>query len=124
MWDLKCIAAALCFTVSNILFVVHGALMHKSSSHGSSNSSSTDTTTSGFSFESWKDLDPIYIESRWTEQHKQRAIVMCAALFGSLAWFLMIGPLLQSAWVLSRGGRRLVGPHVLLATVSSFDYLF
>ena len=34
MWDLKCIAAALCFLVSNILFIVHGVL----AMYGSQNS--------------------------------------------------------------------------------------
>jgi len=47
-----------------------------------------------------------------------------ASLLNVVAWFLMIGPLLQSAWVLSRGGRRLVGPHVLLALVSFHDDTF
>ena len=39
-------------------------------------------------------------------------------LFGAFAWFWLMVPIVQSAWVLSRGGKRLVGPHMLLAAVS------
>lgn len=114
MWDLKCIVAAICFTTSNILFIVHGAFLYKSHHTGQDDGSSN----SGFSFNTWKQLDPTYIEERWEVQRNERPILMCAALFGILAWFSMMGPLVQSAWVLSRGGRRLVGPHVMLAMVS------
>ena len=44
--------------------------------------------------------------------------MMAAALFGTLAWFFLIVPIVQSAWILSKGGRRLVGPHLLMASVS------
>ena len=45
-------------------------------------------------------------------------LMMAAALLGTLAWFFLIVPIVQSAWILSKGGRRLVGPHLLLASVS------
>mmetsp|Transcript_22002 Transcript_22002/g.46300 ORF Transcript_22002/g.46300 Transcript_22002/m.46300 type:complete len:368 (-) Transcript_22002:219-1322(-) len=114
MWDLKCIVAAICFTTSNILFIVHGAFLYKSHHTGQDDGSSN----SGFSFNTWKQLDPSYIEERWEVQRNERPILMCAVLFGILAWFSMMGPLVQSAWVLSRGGRRLVGPHVMLAMLA------
>ena len=44
--------------------------------------------------------------------------MMAAALFGVLAWFFLMVPICQSAWILSKGGKRLVGPHLLLAAVS------
>ena len=43
--------------------------------------------------------------------------MMSAALFGAFAWFWLVVPIVQSAWVLSRGGKRLVGPHMLLAAM-------
>lgn len=36
-------------------------------------------------------------------------------LLGALAWFWLIVPVVQSAWVLSKGFKRAVGPHMLLA---------
>mmetsp|Transcript_13265 Transcript_13265/g.22620 ORF Transcript_13265/g.22620 Transcript_13265/m.22620 type:complete len:379 (-) Transcript_13265:56-1192(-) len=70
-----------------------------------------------FNFTHWKDLDPIYIQSRWIQREDSRALMMSAALFGTLAWFFLMVPIVQSAWILSRGGRRLVGPHLLMASL-------
>ncbi len=144
MWDLKCIASALCFLTSNILFIVHGALMMRQSSstqtanandatidngiydNDNSYNENTDAAHSmikpmSFNYQYWKELDPTYIELRWGDRENQRPIMMSAALFGAMAWFWLIVPIVQSAWVLSRGGKRLVGPHLLLAAVSAHD---
>ena len=40
-----------------------------------------------------------------------------AALFGSLASFWLIVPILQLVWILSRGGNRIVGVHMQLGLV-------
>ncbi|KAL7552778.1 hypothetical protein ACHAWF_016022 [Thalassiosira exigua] len=136
MWDLKCLAAAACFLTSNILFVVHGVLMMKQAqSDQASNANDGSGGTAGymsgnaydpakeqsvvkpmsFHYEYWKDLDPVYIESRWVDREQSRPIMMSAALFGALAWFWLMVPIVQSAWVLSRGGKRLVGTHAAMA---------
>ena len=47
-----------------------------------------------------------------------------ARLFGCMAWFWFMVPILQSAWILSRGGKRLVGTHVLLGSVSYTNFFF
>lgn len=39
-------------------------------------------------------------------------------LFGAMAWFWLMVPIVQSAWILSKGGKRLVGAHMSLAAVS------
>ncbi|KAK1739456.1 hypothetical protein QTG54_009999 [Skeletonema marinoi] len=140
MWDSKCIAAAVCFTTSNILYVIHGALMMKQNSSSSQKIADGNDATifngvyddnnnynqaqtqsqyhpMNFNFTHWKDLDPIYIQSRWIQREDSRALMMSAALFGTLAWFFLMVPIVQSAWILSRGGRRLVGPHLLMASL-------
>src|SRR5210317_1448631 len=112
-WDLKCIASAICFTTSNILYVVHGALLmkqnHSTQEHIANENDATvnnniyDDSNSynkaqaqaqyqplNFNFTHWKDLDPIYIQSRWIQREDSRVIMMCAALFGTLAWFFLI----------------------------------
>jgi len=66
MWDIKCVASALCFIGSNALFFVNGFFMTRS--HNSSNSSSS--SSSSFSFSQWKELDPAYIEERWELRRK------------------------------------------------------
>lgn len=114
MWDLKCLAAALCFLTSNVLFIVHGALVYKENEPNSTDGSNR----MKFSFGSWKELDPIYIESRWAEREQARPIMMSAALIGAFAWFWLIVPIVQSAWVLSKGGKRQVGAHMSLAALA------
>lgn len=142
MWDLKCIAAAICFLASNILFIIHGVLLTEENKSNTNTANANDGTidnnyydsnnsyndnqdkahsmikSTSFNFEVWKDLDPTYIESRWVAREESRAIMMTAALFGALAWFWLIVPIVQSAWVLSRGGKRGVGAHMLLAALA------
>lgn len=158
MWDFKCITAALCFLTSNILFIVHGALLMKYEHENNHNNNVAGTELARAY---WKELDPSYIQTIWAQRESQRPLLMCAAvrfcyifienkfevcineyksccnllyfpplsfnsfdmhkkikLFGAMAWFWMIPPVVQSAWILSRGGKRLVGLHMLLATVS------
>jgi len=120
--------------------VIHGALMMKQNSSSSQKiADGNDATINNgvyddnnnynqaqtqsqyhpmnFNFTHWKDLDPIYIQSRWIQREDSRALMMSAALFGTLAWFFLMVPIVQSAWILSRGGRRLVGPHLLMASL-------
>ena len=103
MLDLKCIAAALCFLVSNILFIVHGVL----AMYGSQNSQMANANDSNinqgvydsdnnypdnkdavqsmakptsWNYEYWTDLDPVYIQERWVQREQQRPIMMSAAV--------------------------------------------
>ena len=93
MWDLKCLAAALCFLTSNVLFVVHGALLMRGSDsqesasdaalHDAAYDASKENSAvhpTSFNFDYWKELDPAYIESRWAEREEQRPILMSAAV--------------------------------------------
>jgi len=130
MWDIKCIASALCFLTSNILFIVHGLITMNGSNQRADGGDKTYTqstkvsftdsgaatmTTETSSFSAWKDLDPSYIRSRWEVRDESRAMMITAALFGAIAWFWLMVPIIQAAWVLSRGGKRKVGAHMLLA---------
>ena len=78
----------------------------------------TESTETMHNFTHWKELDPIYIEGRWEQSEALRPLMTWAGLFGCMAWFWFMVPILQSAWILSRGGKRLVGAHVLLGSVS------
>ena len=121
MWDLKCVAAALCFTTSNVLYVVYGVRMMSGASHfhHTNGESGVNGTVHSFNFTNWKELNPTYIEESWVHREASRPVMTWAALLGSMAWFLLIVPVLQSAWILSRGGKRMVGTHVFLGSVSS-----
>lgn len=73
MWDLKCIIAALCFVTSNILFIIHGALMMNDDSN-------TAVAGAELTRAYWKELDPSYIETQWTLRERQRPLMMSAAV--------------------------------------------
>ena len=92
MWDLKCIAAALCFFTSNILWVVHGALLMNSGSSYTQSSNAIGSSANpydpykendpvkpmNYNSEYWKDLDPDYIESRWVARGEQVSEYFCS----------------------------------------------
>ena len=82
MWDLKCIASAVCFFVSNILFIVHGVIMMYSNNKAEQTDSSLEdnTSTTSWNFDLWKELDPAYIETRWVQREDSRPIMMSAAV--------------------------------------------
>ena len=127
MWDLKCIAAATSFTISNILYTIYGIQrMYGTTSSHSHNENSIDieSTHPMHNFTHWKELDPEYIQERWEQSIELRPIMTWARLFGCMAWFWFMVPILQSAWILSRGGKRLVGTHVLLGSVSYTNFFF
>jgi len=85
---------------SNILFFLRGQLGSRPSR------------------ESWLELDPSYLSSAWGERGEIRPIVAWGAFFSCLGWFLILAPLIQTAFVLSRGGKRLVGPHLFMVSVA------
>lgn len=91
-------------------------VMKENKSNDSDNTN--DSNAMHFDFNSWKKLDPTYIETRWANREQSRPIMMSAALIGAVAWFWLIVPIVQSAWVLSRGGKRSVGAHMLLAALA------
>ena len=106
-WDAKCVASSYCFVTSGILFLVHRRMMQ---SYRSAN---------GITFPDLLELLPDSIELAWARRDDLRGIEISAALIGSLAWFLLAAPVAQAGWVLSKGGRRRVGAHVLLASFAA-----
>jgi hypothetical protein len=85
MWDLKCIAAALCFLVSNILYLVRGYLtMHANARTqevmADKNGVSGPSTAEDFNYEYWKQLDPTYLQYNWMERESQRPLMIGASV--------------------------------------------
>jgi len=72
----------------------------------------------------WKKLDVVYIKKRWqTDAHGLEVI---GGVLVTLAWFVFTIPMIQLAWILSRGGKRNVPLHtmmVLLVIAGSFTEL-
>jgi len=68
-----------------------------------------------------KSVDPDYIKERWTTG--RNGVEFAGEILVALAWFALTIPIIQLAWVLSRGGKRKLPLHatmVLLAIGGSF----
>jgi len=96
--DPRCMAAAFCFIISNVLFAFEVVI-----------------SRSGGSRSKWLDLDPSYLQTRWTAFEDLREVVVIGVLIAALGWLFLMAPIVQMAWVLSRGGKRLVGVHSAIA---------
>jgi hypothetical protein len=92
MWDLKCIASALCFLASNVLFLVRGYLAAYANAHAQSvmadnNGDASSSVASGgtnagmeYNYEYWKQLDPTYVQYKWMERESHRPLVISASV--------------------------------------------
>ena len=87
VWDLKCLAAAFCFVVSNVLFVVHmvqemARAPARQPSYASYDPDQAHSAAkpANYGFESLKDLDPVYIEGQWADRLASRHYLMVAAV--------------------------------------------
>ena len=68
----------------------------------------------GFNFEEWKTLEPHFIVQTWVWRLLNGTLNSWANLLNSFAWFSLVIPIVQVAWVLSRKGKRRVGMHSYL----------
>ena len=104
MADVICILAALLFFTSNLLEIITGILQ------GQNNDANYDLL---------KELDADYLMNRWLGQDKTMArLALAAGVIKTLAWFSFMIPILQVAWILSRGGKRKLGCHAIMTSVA------
>jgi len=68
--------------------------------------------------EAWKELHPEYIQQEWARRADSRGISSAARLLGAIAWFSFCIPILNVVWILSVGGKRRVGLHVVIAALA------
>ena len=101
--DFSCLLTTVLFWLSNLLYMI--------TDFGHKNSHS-------FNFSTWKDLEPAYIEQEWQRRGEERGISSAARLLGAVAWFSLVVPILNVVWILSVGGKRRVGLHVVIAALA------
>mmetsp|Transcript_49921 Transcript_49921/g.74470 ORF Transcript_49921/g.74470 Transcript_49921/m.74470 type:complete len:287 (-) Transcript_49921:354-1214(-) len=101
--DVACLFAALFFLISNILdIVIHAKERNKNH----------------FDFETWKDLDPTYLQEEWAFRRELAPLFHSANVFNAFAWFLLSVPIVQFAWIQSQGGKRKVWTHATLTMLA------
>lgn len=57
------------------------------------------------------ELDPTHIEKEWQHRIDTEGLVNSAHILNAIAWVFFAIPIMQVAWILSRGGRRKVRTH-------------
>lgn len=99
--DLVCIFTALLFFVANLLEIIAESMRK---SHHDAN------------LEALHELDPSYITQQWLDGDKTvNRLFLASGIIKTAAWFFFMGPILQVAWILSSGGKRKLGTHVMLS---------
>jgi hypothetical protein len=95
-----CLLSALCFIVGNSLTIAYYAKEYR---------------RAHFSYEDYVDLDPGYLEMEWGFRNLARPLYISAGVFNTFAWFFLMFPVAQLAWILSQGGTRWISVHVSIA---------
>lgn len=104
MVDFICILSALLFFTSNLLEIISDVMRGRD---GNTN------------YESLKALDADYLMNRWLGQDQTTArLALAAGIIKTLAWLTFMIPILQVAWILSRGGKRKLSCHALVSTLA------
>jgi hypothetical protein len=101
--DLVCIFAALFFFSSNLLEII--AESKRKEEHTSN-------------YKALHELQPEYLMQQWLESDNTvRNLFLAAGVLKTVAWFTFVVPIMQLAWVLSRGGTRKIGCHVTMTAL-------
>jgi len=104
MADLICILSAVLFFTSNLLEIISDIFRGKG-----------DSTN----YDSLKNLDADYLMKRWLGEDKTTThLALASGVIKALAWFSFMVPILQVAWILSRGGKRKLGCHAIMSSLA------
>lgn len=101
--DTSCIVCAALFFLANLLSIIYRALDYNQ--------------MSSEDYQTMLSLDPEFLQNAWTWRSKYVGLKTSAGMFNALAWFTFVVPILQTSWILSKGGKRHVGTHIFLAAL-------
>jgi hypothetical protein len=103
MMDISSLTAALLFVIGNIIDYVY---IHKIRNR------------SHFNYTDFTSLDPTFIEEEWQFLGEHRSLELAAGTLNAMAWFALLIPVLQVAWIQSYSGTRQIGVHVTVAALA------
>jgi hypothetical protein len=101
--DISCLVSTVCFIISDSLSVVTYV---------------QSSPRNHFNYTALQELDPTYIEQQWKLRNESRQIELAGSLFNVAAWFSLTIPILQVAWVLSNGGKRMIACHFAIGSLA------
>lgn len=100
MANIMCVLSALCFIIGNALTIAYYV---------------QEFNRSHFDVTSYVNLDPGYIQMEWGFRNLNRPIYLSAGVVNTMAWFFLMFPVVQLAWILSQGGTKWISLHVAIA---------
>jgi hypothetical protein len=102
MLDVSTALSALLFVASNVVDTVLYSKFRK---------------RDHFNYRTFTQLDPEYIQSEWEFRSAHRDLELVASLLNAMAWFSLISPILQVAWMQSHRGSRQPAVHATMAAL-------
>jgi hypothetical protein len=103
MMDISSLTAALLFVIGSIIDYVYKNKLR-------------DRTH--FNYTDFTSLDPTFIEEEWQFLSEHRSLELAAGTLNAMAWFALLIPVLQVAWIQSYSGTRQIGVHVTVAALA------
>eukprot|EP00934_Nitzschia_sp_Nitz4_P008533 Nitzschia sp. Nitz4//scaffold45_size130396//103795//104607//NITZ4_003468-RA/size130396-processed-gene-0.200-mRNA-1//1//CDS//3329552455//8523//frame0 len=102
--NLPAVLSALLFFTANLMIIIYYAKdKHRD-----------------FDFDTYKTLDPDYIQEQWDFRMDHRAKWFIASILNTCAWFFFCFPMVQFSFVMSRRGSTSLGLHVAIAILTVF----
>jgi hypothetical protein len=71
-----------------------------------------------WNFEKWTALNPGYLRRLWQWRRDVFGVEIASGMFTTMAWCLMVPPVLTFCWSQSRSGRHLVVTHLWIALLA------
>lgn len=101
--NLLCLLSALLFVVGNSLHIAFYVSEYQ---------------RQHFDYDAYTQLDPEYLQLEWTFRIENRPKFLAGGLINALAWFFLMFPLTQLAWVLSQRGNSRIALHMAIALLT------
>merc|ERR1712110_653098 len=98
--NFMCLLSALCFMVGNAVTIAYYVQEYR---------------RPHFNYKEYIALEPSYIQEEWAFRNNTRAMYTSAGVINTFAWFFVMFPLVQLAWILSQGGTKWISVHVSIA---------
>jgi hypothetical protein len=70
-----------------------------------------------FSWESYTQLDPTFLEERWSTRIERNKLFMASAFLNSIGWLVFAYPVIQMAWILSKRGSRAISLNIIIVVL-------
>lgn len=103
MADFTCMLAALFVFTGNLLLAIWAGI---------------ERSRPTFDWTTYRELDPKFLEEHWQDRRDLTGLHMAGSFIIAISWVLMTIPILQSAFILSAGGKRHLWSHTMMAVLA------